>query len=78
MTREMAVLGVPTISIYQSELLDVDRYLLGVGALIHRPQLTADEALRHMEITGKVTPQTELLDKGRRAYTAVKEAILAT
>jgi len=26
LTREMAVLGIPTISVYQDELLDVDRY----------------------------------------------------
>jgi predicted glycosyltransferase len=28
MTREAAVLGIPTISVYQGELLAVDRYLL--------------------------------------------------
>ena len=38
MTREMAVLGIPTMSVYQDELLDVDRYLLKVGAFVHRTQ----------------------------------------
>ena len=35
MTREMAVLGVPTVSVYQDELLDVDRYLLEIDAFVH-------------------------------------------
>ncbi len=41
MTREAAVLGVPTISIYQDNLLDVDRYLVSQGLMAHNPALTS-------------------------------------
>lgn len=76
MTREMAVLGVPTISVYQEKLLDVDRYLLARGALVHRPSLTAAEALRHLESAARRPPNPELLDKGRLACDMIKSAIV--
>lgn len=76
MTREMAVLGIPTISVYQDELLDVDRYLLAVGAFLHRPNLTAPEALEYLNSSHHKPPNRELLDKGRAAYAMVKNAIL--
>jgi uncharacterized protein len=77
MTREMAVLGVPTISVYQGPLLDVDRYLLEVGGFVHRPTLTAPGALEHLENAGRRPPNRELLEKGRAAYELLKEAVLA-
>lgn len=76
MTREMAVLGIPTISVYQDELLDVDRYLLDVNAFLHRPELTAAEALEYLTSASHRPPNRELLEKGRAAYDMVKNAIL--
>jgi uncharacterized protein len=76
MTREMAVLGIPTISVYQDELLDVDRYLLDAGAFVHKPDLTSEEALRYLESTSHRPPNGELLAKGRAAYDMIKAAIL--
>jgi hypothetical protein len=77
MTREMAVLGIPTISVYQDELLDVDRYLLRSGAFVHKPALTAREALRYLESTSRRPAHRELLEKGKAAYELVKSAILS-
>jgi predicted glycosyltransferase len=76
MTREMAVLGVPTISVYQDKLLDVDRYLLQVGAFVHRPELTAKEALDFLSTASMKAPNRELLEKGRTAYDKVKNVVL--
>lgn len=76
MTREMAVLGIPTISVYQDELLDVDRYLLKQGTFVHRPSLTAVEALQYMEQCAKRPPNAGLLQKGRQAYEMIASAIL--
>lgn len=76
MTREMAVLGIPTISVYQDELLDVDRYLLAVGAFEHKPGLTALEALRHLDLAQHRPPNRELLEKGKVAYEMVKNEVL--
>src|SRR6267143_213730 len=74
MTREMAVLGIPTISVYQEKLLDVDRYLLAHEALLHRPSLTAAEALRYLEHATRRPPNPELLRKGRLACNMIKSA----
>lgn len=76
MTREMAVMGVPTISVYQSDLLAVDRHLIETGAMIHDPELTAEKAFAHIEETGRRPPQEQLLRKGRDAYALVKETLL--
>jgi hypothetical protein len=76
MTREMAVLGVPTVSVYQDELLDVDRYLLGAGAFVHEPRLTAPALLSLLERAARQPPNRQLLDKGRQAYAMIKQAIV--
>lgn len=75
MTREMAVLGIPTISVYQDALLDVDRYLLTQNAFLHRPQLTAGEALDYLGSMARRPPNRELLDKGRRAYEMIRDRL---
>lgn len=76
MTREMAVLGIPTISVYQDELLDVDRYLLKVGAFEHKPMLTTGEVMRYFDSDLHRPPNRELLEKGRAAYDVIKNEIL--
>jgi predicted glycosyltransferase len=76
MTREMAVLGIPTISVYQEKLLDVDRYLMAREAFVHRPALTAAEALRHLERAERRPPNRELLEKGRLACELIKSELL--
>lgn len=75
MTREMAVLGVPTISVYQDALLDVDRYLISKDACVHRPQLTADEALAFLASHQRGAPNSALLAKGRAAYDMIKQQV---
>jgi predicted glycosyltransferase len=76
MTREMAVLGIPTISVYQDALLNVDRYLLEAGAFIHRPQLTADDALGYLQTMGRQSPNADLLARGHQAYALIKNKIV--
>lgn len=77
MTRELAVLGVPTISIYQAELLDVDTYLLEQGCMSHMPSVTAPQALAFLDQATRSEPNRALLEKGRSAYTLVKSHLLA-
>ena len=76
MTREMAVLGIPTISVYQDALLDVDKYLLSQHAFIHSPELTAIEALRFLDRSARRPPNKELLSKGHHAYELIKSTIV--
>jgi predicted glycosyltransferase len=76
MTREMAVLGIPTISVYQDELLDVDRYLLDEGAFVHAPALTAPALLSILDGAARKPANRLLLEKGRQAYALIKDSIL--
>ncbi|GLR86558.1 DUF354 domain-containing protein [Bradyrhizobium iriomotense] len=75
MTREMAVLGIPTVSIYRSDLLDVDRYLLRSGCMQHRPDLDAETALKILDNAIERGPNLELLHKGKVAYSQLYSLI---
>jgi len=75
MTREMAVLGVPTISVYQDALLDVDRYLIAEGACAHMPDLSADQALDYLDAHQRHPPNPALIAKGRAAYDQIKQRV---
>jgi predicted glycosyltransferase len=75
MTREMAVLGIPTVSVYKDELLDVDRYLLSERAFVHKPDLKAPEALEFLDRTANRSPNSKLLDKGRAAYEMILDEV---
>ena len=76
MTREAAVLGIPTISIYQDELLDVDKYLIEKGYMIHNKNMDAAFVIDFMEQIDKRPPDKELLEKGKAAYELIKNTIL--
>lgn len=76
MTREMAVLGIPTISVYQDELLDVDSYLLSIGAFVHMPNITAKEALKYLGNCAKKPANTELLEKGQAAFNLIANELV--
>jgi predicted glycosyltransferase len=75
MTREMAVLGIPTISVYQDELLDVDKFLLAERAFLHMPSLNAADALAYLDLQGDKVPNAALLEKGRDAYQMIKDEV---
>ena len=76
MTREAAVLGIPTISMYQDELLDVDKYLIDKGYMIHKRNLDAEFVLNFLERMDKKSPDKELLQKGKEAYELIKSVLL--
>jgi predicted glycosyltransferase len=68
MTREMAILGIPTISVYQDALLDVDAYLLSQKLMLHEPNLTANQVNQYLQSLNAAAPSTELLSKGKQAF----------
>jgi uncharacterized protein len=76
MTREAAVLGIPTISIYQDELLDVDKYLIDNGFMIHKKDLDSEFVVNFTETINKKPPEKELLEKGKAAYNMIKNMVL--
>lgn len=76
MTRELAVLGVPTISVYRDELLDVDRYLIKEGMMIHNPGLTANDVTEFIQSHRDQPPNVILLEKGKQSYELIKQLLI--
>ncbi len=75
MTRELAILGIPTISVYQDELLEVDKFLLEKGAMLHEPNITAEKVLDFLRSLEDKKPDLDLMIKGREAYQLLKTNI---
>jgi hypothetical protein len=75
MTREMAVVGVPTISVYQDTLLDVDKYLIEQGLMLHMPSLKAENILECIDKNNNKSPNKTLLLKGKNSYNLIKTTV---
>ncbi|MCX2740984.1 DUF354 domain-containing protein [Pontibacter anaerobius] len=76
MTREMAILGIPTISVYQDDLLEVDQLLIKKKLMLHSPCLTAPELDNYIKHSINTSPALELMQKGKLAYNLLKREIL--
>ena len=61
-------MGIPTISVYQDSLLDVDAYLLSQKLMLHEPNLTATQVQQYLQSLNAAAPSTELLNKGKLAF----------
>lgn len=75
MTREMAVIGIPTISVYQDNMLDVDQYLIKLGLMHHLPKLTSENVFKYLEQNNSKPPDKNLLLKGKESYYLIKSLI---
>jgi len=76
MTLEMAILGIPTISVYQDELLEVDQYLLSKGLMLHEPNITAEKVTTYVNSLKNAPPSLELMNKGKQAFQLFIQEIL--
>ncbi len=76
MTREMAVVGIPTISVYQDALLDVDRYLIDNGIMMYEPELNPQRMQELLTGVQSREANTSILDKGEETYNYIKQLIL--
>ena len=76
MTREMAVIGIPTISVYQDELLDVDKYLIKEGIMMHDTNLTSEKVETILKDLKSKEANSVLLSKGEKAYNMIKNQII--
>jgi predicted glycosyltransferase len=75
MTREMAMVGVPTVSVYQDKLLEVDKALVDSGLMIHEPELTMDKLNTIVKTFNSATDKTALMQKGKSAYEQFMQTI---
>ena len=76
MTRELAILGVPTISVYQDDLLEVDQFLIERKLMLHEPSLTPEKVEGFINSLQNKPPALELMNKGKAAYQLFKQEIL--
>jgi hypothetical protein len=78
MTREMAMLGIPTISVYNDSLLDVDKYLISNGMMQYEKNISARKIIQLIENSSSQSPSHQLMQKGEAAYQLFKNEILNT
>lgn len=79
MTREFAVMGIPTVSMYQDDLLEVDKYLIDDGILISEK----DPCKIDLHFINKlkkindlaVKPYNNILDKGKETRSLINKRI---
>lgn len=75
MTREMAVLNIPVISIYQSELLSVDNSLIEMGLMNINPNLSYDEIISFMNRPRNHIHEKNALLEGIESFEMIKKHI---
>jgi predicted glycosyltransferase len=75
MTREMAVMSLPVISIYQSELLSVDKYLIGKGLMKINPDITYEEIISFINKPNDSVVELAVLKEGLQSFELIKEHI---
>lgn len=75
MTREMAVMEVPVISIYQSELLSVDQYLVKKGMIKICPKITYEEIKDFINSFLNSKKEWTTLLEGQQSYSMIKNLI---
>ncbi len=75
MNRELAILGVPVVSVYQAHLLAVDQYLVDAGYITLAPKITAKGLIK---IIDKARPNLDtelLLAAGEESFRMLLEKI---
>lgn len=81
MTREFALMGIPTISLYQGKLLETDKYLIKYGLLIHEkdPSKIDQNFIDKLIDKGlnRYDSYEMILQKGREARKLINELITA-
>ncbi len=78
MTREIAILGISTISIYQDKLLEVDKYLIRNKYMIHDKNLNVEKLNKYINSNNNVTNSNLLMNKGKKAHDLLIKNILNT
>lgn len=73
MTRELAFLGVPTLSVYQGELLEVDKFLVENKFMAYNPK--PDIADIMAILTKPSLTHDELRAKGSEAFTLINNSV---
>jgi len=76
MTRELAVLGIPVISIYQADLLEVDKYLIDKGLMTINPKVSFNEIIDFIETNTQIEKENIALMEGNESFNLIKKTIV--
>lgn len=74
MTRELAFLGVPTISVYQGELLEVDKYLIKKKIMSHNSSPDINQ-IEQLLTKSNSDIDLDLFNKGKSAFDYIDKKI---
>lgn len=75
MTRELAMIGIPTISVYQGDLLEVDKLLIENGLMLHANSISSKEVISLSRQLSMPNQENALMAKGKLAYDILYNAI---
>jgi len=75
MTRELAVLGIPVISIYQADLLEVDKYLVEKGLMTINSKVSFNEIIDFIESNSQIKKENIALMEGNESFNLIKYTI---
>lgn len=75
MTREMAMMGIPTISVYQGELLEVDKFLIAERLMVYKPDIKIKDVEDMVTCNSEPHINKKLVEKGKEAYELFKSQI---
>lgn len=78
MTRELAMIGIPTISVYQGDLLEVDKLLIENGLMLHANAISSKEVIRLSQQLPIKNQENALMAKGKLAYDILYNLIINT
>lgn len=76
MTREMAMMGIPTISVYQGELLEVDKFLITERMMLYKPDIKFKDVEEMISYNSTQHVNMKLVEKGKKAYELFKSELL--
>ncbi len=72
MTRELAVLGIPVVSVYQDKMLEVDNYLVDRGCMTINPKITYEEILSILQENKTEQKNSLVLAEGIESFKTIK------
>ena len=78
MTRELAMIGIPTISVYQGELLEVDKVLIENNLMLHANAITSKDVISLSQQLPLTNQENTLMAKGKLAYDLLYNTIIKT
>ena len=78
MTRELAMIGIPTISVYQGDLLEVDKLLIENGLMLHANSIISKDVFSLAQQLPLPNHENSLMAKGKLAYDMLYKSIINT